>query len=206
MSEKADRQAIAILVLDDSAQDRRALIRQFASAGIRAEPAQAADLDSFDAALDTRPFDLVFIDYNLAGETGLEALALLASHPLQVRAAPVMITGQGQLDIAVAAMRAGCVDYLHKDQITAETLRRTLAAAIDRRLLDPAKGPEQAAAIARLDAASFDQLRDSVGQLLARSRGLSARAADSARLLRDVADIETTCERISDMLGPPAPR
>jgi len=56
--------------------------------------------------------DVVLLDHNLPGLSGLEALVRLRA--LDPKACVVMMTGFGSIDLAVAAMREGAVDYLTK--------------------------------------------------------------------------------------------
>jgi DNA-binding NtrC family response regulator len=64
------------------------------------------------AALSTGPFDIVVTDINMRGTDGIELCRTLASsHPnLPV----IVITAFGSMDTAIAALRAGAVDFLPK--------------------------------------------------------------------------------------------
>jgi DNA-binding NtrC family response regulator len=201
---------VTALLLDDDRIDRRRLARLLAQAGLRVAVSEAADIAGFALALDRQPYDLIFIDYALAGATGLDALALVKAHPLQRQAAPIMVTGRGQLEIAVTAMRQGCVDYLTKDQLTPQVLRGTIATAVERQLLAPAlkrgAGAQAEGAIARFSAASVDELQAIMRGMLDRSRGLRTRADDRAQFFEDVAAIEDSCERIWGLIGAPPER
>jgi two-component sensor histidine kinase len=65
------------------------------------------------ALLEQQRFDLVALDHNLGQETGLD----LIPHIRAIENAPPMIyvTGSDDARIAVAAMKAGAVDYVWKD-------------------------------------------------------------------------------------------
>lgn len=203
----APAEGVTALLLDDDRIDRRRLARLLAQAGLRVAVSEAADIGGFALALDRQPYDLIFIDYALAGATGLDALALVMAHPLQSQAAPIMVTGRGQLEIAVTAMRQGCVDYLTKDQLSPQVLRGAIATAVERRLLAPAlergMGHHAEAPIARFSAACVDELQGIMRGMLDRSRGLRTRADDRARFFEDVAAIEDSCERIWGLIGAP---
>ena len=64
------------------------------------------------ATLATSPFDIVVTDINMRGTDGIELCRTLASsHPnLPV----IVITAFGSMDTAIAALRAGAVDFLPK--------------------------------------------------------------------------------------------
>ncbi len=56
--------------------------------------------------------DMVLTDHHLPGKSGLEMIrGALAIDP-QIRA--IMMTGEGNVDLAVGAMKAGAFDYLAK--------------------------------------------------------------------------------------------
>ena len=141
--EQQTGQLMRILVLDDSEIDRQRLIRLCRKAGLAFQPTEAASLAEMRKALDETEFDLVFIDYLLVGEDGLEAVDILMAHPNQ-KAASIMIAGEGRLDVAVEAMRRGCSDYVTKQDISVEALQKSIATSVERRMLGAALEEERA--------------------------------------------------------------
>ena len=123
---------VRALVLDDSDFDRtrvaRLLRKVCGSVSIR----DASDISDFRSALDEADFDLILIDYLLVGETGLTAVDLLAQHPRQSGSTAIMVAGEGNLDIALRAMRRGCTDYIPKSDLSVDGLRDILANALQR--------------------------------------------------------------------------
>lgn len=75
-------------------------------------------------------YDVVLTDLTLPGGSGLEVLALVRERRLPI--AVVIITGSGDHDSAVAALRAGADDYLIKQDDYLERLPRTLSDALMR--------------------------------------------------------------------------
>jgi len=75
--------------------------------------------------------DVYLLDYRLIARDGLEllreALAEGCSAPV------VMLTGQDDTEVEVAAMGAGAADYLVKGRINGELLERALSHAVDRK-------------------------------------------------------------------------
>lgn len=136
-------QLMQILVLDDSEIDRQRLIRICRKAGLAFQPTEAASIAEMAEALDAKDFDLVFIDYLLVGEDGLDAVDLLHAHPTQT-AASIMIAGEGRLDIAVEAMRRGCSDYVTKQDLSVEALQKSIAMSVERRMLSASLAEERA--------------------------------------------------------------
>ena len=131
---EATANTMQVLVIDDSETDRQRILRLCTDAGLNFEPTEVGTIKEMRQALKSKKFDLVFIDYLLAGEDGLDAIDLLNQHPEQ-KAASIMIAGEGQIGIAVEAMRRGCSDYLTKPEMTVQTLQKSVATALERRML-----------------------------------------------------------------------
>jgi len=106
---------IRILLIEDNEHDRAA----FERALHKSETAfEIAVCERAEEALDNLPtnqdsFDLVVVDYDLPGMTGLE---FYRQHQ-QVKNLPpfVMLTGAGSENLAVEALQAGMYDYIVKD-------------------------------------------------------------------------------------------
>jgi diguanylate cyclase (GGDEF)-like protein len=82
------------------------------------------------AVLMHQSIDLIFLDYLLGAQTGLDLI-----HTLRQRGdrRPVIIlTGQGDQRIAAATMRAGADDYVLKEDLNPDTLRRSLRFVLER--------------------------------------------------------------------------
>ncbi|OHC68921.1 MAG: hypothetical protein A2045_17585 [Rhodocyclales bacterium GWA2_65_20] len=73
-------------------------------------------------------FDVVFLDYQLNGSTGLDWLRRVRASGCSTPV--VMLTGQGNEQIAVELMKAGATDYLAKVLLTPETLGHVLRNAL----------------------------------------------------------------------------
>ena len=74
--------------------------------------------------------DCILLDYNLPDMNGIEVLQKLLEK--QDAVPVVMLTGQGDEMLAVNVMKAGAQDYLPKDKVTAETIRKVTHNAIER--------------------------------------------------------------------------
>ena len=100
----------AVLVVDDEEVLARNLVRYLQQHGYVAQAAGSAPealslLDSF------RP-DCALLDYDLPGMNGLQLMAAL--HEREPGLPVVVITGHGNIQLAVEAMRAGAQNYLSK--------------------------------------------------------------------------------------------
>ncbi|MDP3611675.1 MAG: response regulator, partial [Rubrivivax sp.] len=119
-----------ILFVEDNARDadlvRRALLHSEA-------PPERLELVSNLAAaravlVEPLRFDLVLTDLNLPDGLGLDLLAEIRGRSLPL--AVVVLTGQGDEDLVMTALRAGADDYLAKSDTFAERVPATLRAAL----------------------------------------------------------------------------
>lgn len=127
-----DALPIAALVLDDDDFDRRRLCRMGVASGLDMNIVSVSTISKMVACLDVEAFDLIFLDYRLANETGLDALELIQDHKNSVGATKIMLTGHLKVDVAVAALKNGCHDYISKDTLNPSMLRQVVEMGINR--------------------------------------------------------------------------
>ncbi len=87
-------------------------------------------VNNFHAGLDAvrrREHDVYLLDYRLGEQTGLE---LLRESQQFNRAPMILLTGQGDHEVDMEAMKAGAADYLVKGQLNADILDRAIRYAI----------------------------------------------------------------------------
>jgi two-component system, sensor histidine kinase and response regulator len=119
---------LKILVVDDDEVDRMVVRRALMASGLRVELAEACSCAEAIATLATRPFDCAFLDYRLPDRDGLALVQLIREQG--VHSPLIMLTGQGDEQIAVELMKAGATDYLSKSHISPERLAKTLLNAM----------------------------------------------------------------------------
>ena len=118
--------ARAILIIDDDEVDRKSIWRNLCYAKWEGEIVQAADAEEGIRHAQTRSFDCILLDYQLPGTDGLALISKLGTHtPI------VMLTGEGNETIAVAAMKLGAADYLPKSLLDPDNLVRVVNHAIE---------------------------------------------------------------------------
>jgi signal transduction histidine kinase len=120
---------VRVLLVEDDEDDYvlvRELFAEIAGNGYQLE--WEPDLDKAIAAVADCRHDLFLVDYRLGARTGLdfvrEARRLGCAAPL------IMLTGQGERQSDLEAMRAGAADYLEKGRVDAPLLERTLRYAL----------------------------------------------------------------------------
>jgi len=120
-----------ILIVDDDEDDfiiTSDLIRSIPSSGF-----SISWCYSYKEALEQmkhRSCDIYFIDYRLGAKTGLdllkEAIAAGCEEPV------ILLTGKGNHDVDMEAMRVGAMDYLVKGELNEEKLERSIRYALER--------------------------------------------------------------------------
>lgn len=194
-----------VLVLDDSEVDRQSIVRLCDKVGLNCMTSEAGSLAEFSQALDTTSFDLVFIDYMLGADTGLDALDALLKHSNQAAAASIMIAGEGQIQTAVEAMRMGCADYLTKSMLTVESLQKSIATAVERKavmaqLSDDARTRRTLEAnVRRYADTSSAEMRNLLSATLRRVR-LMRRHKAGPDYVRDLSTLELDIDRLWEAL------
>ncbi|MBJ6724003.1 PAS domain S-box protein [Geomesophilobacter sediminis] len=126
------KQAIRILIIDDSPEDATLIALQLQK---EFEPSyeRVQTAEELEQALDRGGWQLVISDFVMPGFSGLAALKLLQDRDLDLPL--IMVSGQMGEDLAVEAMRAGAQDYLVKNNLTRliPAVKRELNEAVVRR-------------------------------------------------------------------------
>jgi FixJ family two-component response regulator len=101
---------VTVFIVDDDEEVRDALELLMQSIGLNAETYDSAQsyLDTFDAE---KPGALV-LDVRMKGMSGLALQSHLSSFPIHPPI--IMITGHGDVSMAVQAVQAGALDFLEK--------------------------------------------------------------------------------------------
>jgi len=84
--------------------------------------------------LTTATWDVLLLDYRLPDIDGVEVLAEVRNRSIDV--AVIMVTGEGDQELAADLFRMGAYDYLVKGRIGSMTLRRSIDQVLTRRRLE----------------------------------------------------------------------
>lgn len=123
--------AHTLLIVDDCAEDRE-VYREYLSRDPHNtyEFCEAALAEVALELFVKQHFDVVLLDFYMPDMTGLEFLGQLPKHQNKVRSPIIMLTGQGNEELAVQAMKHGVQDYLGKQHLQPEILQRTVRSVI----------------------------------------------------------------------------
>ncbi|MEH1941283.1 MAG: ATP-binding protein [Nostoc sp.] len=121
-------ETLKILVVDDDEVDRMAVCCALSEAGVQMELFEVSNGNDVFSALSTTAYDCVFLGYRLLDQDGLTLIQQLRSSEIKVPL--VVLSTQGDEQIAVELIKAGATDYLSKSRISPETLAQVLRSAI----------------------------------------------------------------------------
>jgi two-component system C4-dicarboxylate transport response regulator DctD len=126
----------SVLIVDDEDMVRTALEQWLRLSGF--ETATAANAQEALAAIDDRHPHIVLTDVRMPGLSGMDLLRTIAERGLPTEV--ILITGHGDVPMAVEAMRAGAFDFLQKpyvpDQLVHSISRAAEQARLKRELAD----------------------------------------------------------------------
>ncbi len=124
-----------VLVFDDD-PNLGEMMREFLLITCKCAVEVVGSENDFWPRIKEKDYDILFLDYQLQGTTGLEILGKLK----QVDHAPptVMMTGQGSETIAAQAIQEGAIDYLVKGEYAMEALPGLVEKAVQQRRLQQA--------------------------------------------------------------------
>lgn len=113
-----------ILIIDDSKLFWLYLRKSLEISGIQAEITKSPDIASGIEQLKQRSFDCIILDYILPDGNGL--LILQERKVLNITTPVVVLTGQGDEQVAVNLMKAGAADYISKSSLSPERLGQSI--------------------------------------------------------------------------------
>ena len=185
---------LRLLVVDDDAVDRQAVKRAISRSGLTV--AEVREADSAARALETLAraghdgrLDCVLLDFELAGETGLDVLRAVRGRGDTTPV--VVLTGHEDPIIATTLMKEGASDFLTKGQLTPDRLEQAVRSAV--RLAEAERAAE--ASRQRLEL-TLVELAEAHAQLQEQAAELEQQV-DEAQAL--AAELEQTNEHLEEV-------
>ncbi len=180
-----------VFIVDDDPGVRDSITELVESVGLRAE-SHASGQAFLDAFRPERPGCLV-LDVRMAGMSGLVLQEKLGE--LGLRIPVIVITGHGDVPLAVRAMKAGAVDFIQKpyrDQLLLDSINNALS--LDAAARESSAGKEDVdagiASLTEREREVLDKLLEGgASKEIARELGISPRTVETHRqnLLRKLA-------------------
>jgi two-component system cell cycle sensor histidine kinase/response regulator CckA len=133
MTVNALTRALKVLIIDDEATDRE-IFKQYLDADRPGAFLYAEAATGRDGLSQRKSFnpDCILLDLNLPDLDGLKMIRLLHGDCDMLPCAVVMLTGAGNEEVAVEAMKLGVMDYMVKGPASAHALSRIVASAVQR--------------------------------------------------------------------------
>jgi len=122
---------VRVLLVDDDKDDYVLTRELFADMAGAYALDWENDFDGGLAAMCRGEHDVYLIDFRLGKRNGLDLLREAANS--RCKGPVIVLTGQGERDIDLAAMRAGAADYLDKAHLDAAQLERSIRYAMQHR-------------------------------------------------------------------------
>lgn len=127
-----DSLRLKVLLIDDDEDDcilLRELLSQVSS--VKYDVEWVKTYDSALEAIRSRDHDACLLDYHLGEQSGLELLHEVTRKGYKIPV--IVLTGQGDYNVDLTAMKAGAADYLVKPQLSAPILERSIRYAVERK-------------------------------------------------------------------------
>ncbi len=119
---------LQLLLVDDDEVDRMAICRALNRAEIAVQVTEVTHARQAIERLRNEAYDCVFLDYRLPEQDGLSLIRQLRAEGVVIPL--VVLTGQGDEQIAVDLMKAGASDYLVKTLVSPDRLSLLLRNAL----------------------------------------------------------------------------
>jgi PAS domain S-box-containing protein len=143
VEKSAPGEVLRVLLVEDDEDDfvlARELFKEFV--GQRIELEWMKNFSSGLEAMLRGQHEICLVDYRLGAHNGIELLRTALDHGC--KAPIILLTGQGEHQIDLDAMKAGAADYLVKGRLDAGLLERSIRYALERKRAADRAASEQA--------------------------------------------------------------
>lgn len=178
------RKAVRALIVEDNGFDRRRITHAASEAGLNLDFAEASNCDQARKLMQTESFGLCIFDYRLPDGDGVALARDRAMTPLNAHVPVIIVAGTGEAAVAVEAMHSGCADYLLKDALSAEALKRSVINALEKSRLTQERDHAEAqkdvlkTVLERFSKDCVTELRPTVTRMLRLVRNMNSELRD----------------------------
>lgn len=114
------------MIIDDDARDRQVTKRTILKAFPDALVEESSGMDDGQLLIETGEYNCVLVDYLFPEYTGMDIIKKHLKPSAPPFIAFIMITGEGDEELAANAMKRGIHDYLVKDRISIASMSRAI--------------------------------------------------------------------------------
>jgi PAS domain S-box-containing protein len=187
------KQKLKILIVEDDIVDRKLLQRLLSQSTLSISDIKSAEcLDTALGFLDKEHFDIVFLDLGLPDSQGLDSFT--AIHAKTPNVPVIVLSGLGDEETAVTAVKKGVQDYFVKGQVEGNLLTRAVRYAIERKHISKILDEKQKNIEAIFDAAP-------IGMMLIDENKVVKRVNDAVKQLLNKDYPQIINQRFGDALG-----
>lgn len=165
---------IRVILVDDHALIRRGLRETLGETGDISVVGEAGDYGELRRLLRQERCDVVLLDVNLPGRSGIDALKAMSEDGEQIRV--VILSQYPEDQYGIRALKAGAMAYLNKSATPETIVQAVRTVAAGRKFVTPEIAQALADSVATRHGSAHDQLSDREMQtlvLIAEGRKLS---------------------------------
>ena len=107
--------SLGVLIVDDSDDDAKLMIRQFQKGGYDPKWERVETAEAMEAALEQQEWDVILCDYKMPRFSAPAALKIVQEKNIDIPF--IIVSGAIGENMAVAAMKSGAHDFLMKDKL-----------------------------------------------------------------------------------------
>lgn len=150
-------------------------------------------------ALLSKMHKVCLLDYRLGIQTGLDLLKEMISADCRIPI--ILLTGYGEHEVDLEAMRIGAADYLIKDKMTPALLERTLRYAIHRKQMEAQiLMQDRLASVGMLASSLAHEIGTPLGVIRGRAEYLAIQTQDAPPIRKNVDIIVSQIDRVTHLI------
>jgi signal transduction histidine kinase len=199
---------LQVLLVDDDPDDQVMLTDLLAQ--VRVQKYEVSWASSYNLGLEkllgASKYHVCFLDFRLGSHTGIDLLREAVSHGCKIPI--IMLTGYGEPEVDLEAMREGAADYLVKDEVSPLLLERTIRYAIHRakstqEIIDREAQivmQERLASVGLLASSLAHEIGTPLGVIRGRAEYLEMKLRDNAEAVKTSTVIISQIDRVSKLI------